>query len=157
MMANTYNKSSIKEQPFRVHPINPSEIDLDRALRIRGALEALCEANKNTPVIVEGRKDAAALRKLGLAGEIIILHNGRGLYEFCEDIVERVDKIILLLDWDAKGEGLTRALKKHLEGLWEGYSGFREILKILCQKDIKDIEAIPTLLKTLDGHESAGQ
>lgn len=157
-MANIYNKSFIRERyPSRSRPVNPSEIDLDRALRIRGTLEALCDANKNTPVIVEGRKDAAALRKLGLAGEIIMLHNGRGLYEFCEDLAERVDEIILLLDWDDKGERLTRDLKKHLEGLWEGYSGFREILKILCQKDIKDIESIPTLLKTLEGHESAGQ
>ena len=135
----------------------PSNGDLERATRLREVLEALYEANKKVPVIVEGKKDANALRRLGLMGEIITLHRGNNLYEFCEDIIERFQNVIILLDWDTKGERLNKTLHQHLKGLWEEFSAFREILKILCQKDIKDIEGIPKLLKKLEGDETAGE
>jgi len=108
----------------------PTDDDKDRAERIRKIIEALIEANEKFPVIVEGKKDADALMKLGLTG-----------------------KIIILLDWDIKGENLYRSLTKNLTGLWEGFSDFREIIKFLCQKDIKDIEGIPKLLSRLEGNE----
>lgn len=117
-------------------------------------MEALSEANKKVPVIVEGKKDSTALRKLGISGEIITLHRGNNLYEFCEEIAESFHKVIILLDWDEKGEALYRILTNNLKGHWEEFSGFREILKILCQKDIKDIEGIPKLLKNLGGDEA---
>lgn len=143
-------------KPIRVRFNGPSNNDLERASRLREVLEALYEINKKVPVIVEGKRDAMALRKLGLMGDIITLHRGVNLYEFCEDISERYDKVIIVLDWDNKGESLNKALHKHLRGLWEEFSGFREILRILCQKDIKDIEGIPKLLNKLEGDETAG-
>ncbi len=139
-----------------VRPAVPSDGDLERASRLREVLEALYEVNKKIPVIVEGKRDALALRKLGLMGDIITLHSGNNIYEFCEDISERFDKVIILLDWDSKGESLNKELNSHLRGLWEEFSAFREIFKILCQKDIKDIEGIPKLLKKLEGDETAG-
>lgn len=138
-----------------VRPNIPTAADLDRAARIREVMEALYEANKKIPVIVEGKRDAAALRELGLVGEIITLHSGNNLYEFSEDLHDRFTKVILLLDWDDKGESLNRTLSSYLGGIWEEYSGFREMVKILCQKDIKDIEGIPKLLKKLEGDETA--
>ncbi|MEK6651970.1 MAG: hypothetical protein AABY50_03470, partial [Nitrospirota bacterium] len=51
--------------------------NMERASRLREVFEALCERNKNVPVIVEGKRDAAALRELGLDGEIITLHSGQ--------------------------------------------------------------------------------
>jgi hypothetical protein len=112
----------------------PSISHIERAKRLKEVLEALCEINKIIPVIVEGKKDAAALRKLGLAGEIITLHNGKSLYDFSTDITERFHRVIILLDW-------------------EEFSSFRELLKLLCQKDINDIEGIPKLLRRLEGDE----
>ena len=133
----------------------PSIVDLERAERLREVLEALYEVNKRVPVIVEGKRDAIALRRLGLIGEIITLHRGKGLYDFCEDIAERFSKVIILLDWDEKGESLYRTLSENLSGHWEEFSAFRGVLKILCQKDIKDIEGIPKLLLRLEGNEFA--
>ncbi len=130
----------------------PSVNDLERAERLREVFEALYEANKRYPVIVEGKKDAIALKRLGLAGEIIILHNGKSLYEFCENITEKYAKVIILLDWDIKGESLYRSLSRNLRGHYEEFSTFRDIIKILCQKDIKDIEGIPKLLLRLEGY-----
>lgn len=127
--------------------------DLHRAERLKKVFEDLYEINKRIPIIVEGRRDVRALRTIGLAGDIIALHSGKGLYEFCDDLSERFHKIIILLDWDENGESLYKKISLHLKGMWEEFSAFREIIKILCQKDIKDIEGIPILLERLAGEE----
>ena len=127
--------------------------DIERAERLREVIGALYEINKKNPVIVEGKKDASALRKLGLAGEIITLHRGENLYDFCTDIAKRFHKVIILLDWDEEGESLNKVLSMHLKGQWEDFSSVRELLKLLCQKEIRDIEGIPKLLERLEGCE----
>jgi 5S rRNA maturation endonuclease (ribonuclease M5) len=127
--------------------------DFERAERLKKVFETLYEINKRIPVIVEGRRDVNALRKIGLVGDIITIHGGKGLYEFCEDIAERFHRVILMIDWDEKGEVLYKTVSKHLNGLWEEFSIFREIIKVLCQKDIRDIEGIPALLERLAGTE----
>ena len=129
----------------------PTTTDLERAERLREVIQALYEVNKRIPIIVEGKRDVSALRKIGFVGDIIILHGGKGLYEFCEDISEKFHRVILLMDWDEKGETLYKNLAGYLNGQWEEFSPFREIIKVLCQKDINDIEGIPTLLERLAG------
>jgi 5S rRNA maturation endonuclease (ribonuclease M5) len=131
----------------------PSPEDTERAARLRDVLASLCEVNQRFPLIVEGKKDANALRRLGLEGQIIILHSGKNLYDFCEDIIERFPKIVILLDWDTKGEYLYKSIGKNLRGHWEEFSVFRDVIKILCQKEIKDVEGIPKLLMRLEGNE----
>jgi 5S rRNA maturation endonuclease (ribonuclease M5) len=135
----------------------PSISDTERAVRLREVFEDLQELNKDTPVIVEGKKDASALRSLGLMGDIITLHNGQDLYDFCDELTHQYGRVILLLDWDRKGEALNRILSQNLKGHWEEFSSFREILKILCQKEIKDIEGIPALIRRLEGYETPWQ
>jgi 5S rRNA maturation endonuclease (ribonuclease M5) len=131
----------------------PTQGDLERAERLREVFAALYEVNKRFPVIVEGKKDAIALKKLGLKGDIIILHSGKNFYDFCEDILERFSRVVILLDWDAKGEKLYKSIGKILRGHWEEFSAFRDVIKILCQKEIKDVEGIPKLLLRLEGNE----
>ncbi|HMK55449.1 MAG TPA: toprim domain-containing protein [Dissulfurispiraceae bacterium] len=146
---------SQKELCFRhseiSHDINVYSLDAERADRLREVLQALYDVNKRLPIIVEGKRDVQALRKIGLAGEIITLHGGQGIYEFCEDLTERFSHVVLLMDWDDKGEKLFRSLADHLTGLWEEFAPLREILRVLCQKDIKDIEGMPGLLERLAG------
>lgn len=132
----------------------PSLHDIERADRLRKIIEALYEINKSIPVIVEGKKDLSALRELGLVGEIITLNRGKNLYDFCVDIAERFQKVIILLDWDKNGENLTKTLAVYLNGYWEEFSYFRELFKVHCQKEIRDIEAVPKLLRRLEGNES---
>lgn len=139
--------------PGPLKSIMPPDTDVERAERLKEVLQSIYEANKRVPVIVEGKRDALALRKIGLVGDVITLHRGKGMYEFCEDIAERFDRVILLMDWDEKGEELQRTVSRHLKGLWEEFSAFREIIRVLCQKDIKDIEGIPLLLRRLAGGE----
>ncbi|RJQ41479.1 MAG: hypothetical protein C4550_01570 [Nitrospiraceae bacterium] len=131
--------------------------NMERAARLREVFETLCERNKDTPVIVEGKRDASALRELGLQGEILMLHSGQGIYDFCEAVSDKFRRVIILLDWDEKGESLNKALCSHLNGHWEEFSAFRELIKILCQKDIKDIEGIPKLIRRLEANETIWQ
>jgi 5S rRNA maturation endonuclease (ribonuclease M5) len=144
-----------KELCFRhsdsTYGITIFSVDAERAERVREILQALYEVNKRVPIIVEGRRDADALRRIGLVGDIITLHAGKGLYEFCEVIAGKFQHVILLMDWDDKGEKLFRALADDLKGLWEEFAPLREIIRVLCQKDIKDIEGIPSLLERLVG------
>ena len=51
----------------------------------------------------------------------------------------------------------TKYFLHHLKGHWEEFSSFRELLKVLCQKEIKDIEGIPKLLRRLEGNEGPWQ
>ncbi|MFA5352809.1 MAG: toprim domain-containing protein [Thermodesulfovibrionales bacterium] len=127
--------------------------DFERSERLKEALEALHEVNKRCPLIVEGKRDRLALRKIGFTGEIITLHGGKGVYEFCEDLAEQYERVILLMDWDERGESLQKTLSSHLRGMWEEFNPLRELIKILCQKDIREIEGIPKLLERLAGEE----
>jgi 5S rRNA maturation endonuclease (ribonuclease M5) len=126
-------------------------LDIDRAERIKVVLQDANESNRYIPIIVEGRRDSEALRKLGFTGEIITLHSGKSIYEFCEEIAEKYDRVVLLMDWDDKGEKLFSSLTEELRGHWEETAPYREIIKALCQKDIKDVEGIPVLLERLTG------
>lgn len=128
-------------------------LELERAKRLKEFLETIGEINKSIPVIVEGKRDLSALRKLGFTGEIITAHSGMGLYDFCQDISERFNKVLLLMDWDENGDILHKKLSDNLPGLWEEFSHLREVLRMLCQKDVKAIEDIPSLLKRLSGIE----
>ena len=133
----------------------PSINDLERAERLKLTIEELYEINKIVPIIVEGKKDVSALRKLGLIGDIITLHRGKNLYDFCADIEEHFHRVIILLDWDKNGNNLYKILSENLKGHWEEFSWFRELIRILCQKDISTVEGIPKLLKRLEGDEKS--
>ena len=130
---------------------NSSPANMERAERLRAVIEYLNEINEHIPIIVEGKRDASALKKLGISGEIIKLHNGKNLYDFCDDISQKFPQVILLLDWDQTGDDLFKTITNYLKGQFEEFSSFRELLRILCQKDINDIEGIPKLLKRLEG------
>ena len=57
-------------------------------------------------VVVEGKRDSAALRKLGVSGKILEFHKFGGMVNFT-DFVARYDSIIILFDRDKKGRYLT--------------------------------------------------
>lgn len=118
---------------------------------ILGVLRELGEVNESVPIVVEGKRDREALRKIGLEGEILLLHGGKSIYEFCEDLLEFYGRIVLLLDWDSRGESLYRQTASLLRGHYEEFSFFRKRLKGLSQSEIKEVEELPALLKRLTG------
>jgi 5S rRNA maturation endonuclease (ribonuclease M5) len=124
-------------------------VDTERYERLLEVFEDLSEVNRHTPVLVEGRRDAEALRELGLRGEIEVYNKGLSMHEFCESVLEKHDRIVLLMDWDSTGEKLQDRLSRELAGHWEEHESFRRLLRVLCQKEIKDMEGVPCLIRRL--------
>jgi 5S rRNA maturation endonuclease (ribonuclease M5) len=69
---------------------------------------------RNTfPSCVEGKRDLETLRRLGIEGEVVTVNRGKGLYEVAREL-DRYDDVVLLMDWDQRGEQLHR----NLRGTW---------------------------------------
>ncbi len=80
-------------------------------------IEKLKDLNRDAPIIVEGRKDYNALKKMGIEGEIIIFNFGYSISAFADLIAEKYQKVILLFDWDEKGNTLTKEVSNNLRAL----------------------------------------
>jgi len=74
----------------------------------------LLNSEKDGVVIVEGKRDSAALVKLGYSGKILEFHRFNGMVKFA-DSAAKYHKIILLLDGDRKGRYLTKKIIELLE------------------------------------------
>ncbi|MGD2106272.1 MAG: toprim domain-containing protein [Nitrosopumilaceae archaeon] len=61
---------------------------------------------KQSVVIVEGKRDVAALRKIGFSGKVLEFHKFGGMINFV-DFAARYENLIILFDGDRKGRYLT--------------------------------------------------
>ena len=106
----------------------------------------LIEENRKIPLLVEGEKDAAALRKLGVIGVIIRVNTGKNLSDFCDFIASRYQEIIILTDWDRRGGILCARIKKNLEGRVKCNTRYRKTLAKLTT--IRTVEGLPSWIKS---------
>ena len=60
----------------------------------------------NSVVVVEGKRDSMALKKLGYSGKILEFHKFQGMIDFT-DTVAKYERLIILFDRDKKGRTLT--------------------------------------------------
>jgi 5S rRNA maturation endonuclease (ribonuclease M5) len=97
-----------------VRTTRPTPEPMDGFLRLWERLCAEC-AEPGTVVVVEGERDRASLRKLGLPGTIVKLHHGRALSETAHELVGRSRRVIVLTDWDTEGGHLAQRLREFLE------------------------------------------
>jgi len=74
----------------------------------------LLNSQKDGVVVVEGKRDSAALVKLGYSGKILEFHKFNGMIKFA-DSAAKYRKLILLLDGDRKGKYLTKKIIELLE------------------------------------------
>ncbi len=61
---------------------------------------------ENGVVIVEGKRDSDALRKIGYTGKVLEFHKFSGMVDFT-DSVAKYERLIILFDRDKKGRTLT--------------------------------------------------
>lgn len=123
-------------------------MDLERCVEeVELALDELVQINLITPVIVEGKKDEKALRKIGLTGDIITLNKGMSLSDFSDWIAERYDDVVILTDWDRRGGSLCRRLKELFKGRVSYDIVFRQRLSTYAM--IKKVEGLPSWLETV--------
>ena len=87
----------------------------------------LLNSQVNSVVIVEGKRDSAALKKLGFSGTVFELHRFGGMIKFV-DYVARYERLIVLLDGDRKGKYLTAKIIEQLQHRTKGKIRFIEQL-----------------------------
>lgn len=106
----------------------------------RRFLEELSLINESVPIIVEGFRDVRALRALGLRGEIVKVHAGCSIAQFCDEYSRTYAEAIILTDWDFRGNRLFVLITRFLDADWEKYSHFRSRLRELAGGAFREVE-----------------
>lgn len=116
-------------------------------LVIKQIFETL-ESNDIVPIIVEGRMDVVALRKIGFRGKIIHLPKNQTIVSFSHSL-SIYDSVILLMDWDRKGKRLTSLLSRSLES--EGVRVDLKLWKLLnsISSGASNVESLPAFMEKL--------
>ena len=95
----------------------------------------------NCAVVVEGKRDAAALVKLGYSGKILEFHRFNGMVKFA-DSSAKYSRLILLLDGDRKGRYLTKKIIELLEHRTKIDLLFKKKLVSITKGKIRFIEQL---------------
>jgi len=95
----------------------------------------------NQTVIVEGKRDSKALRRLGYLGKILEFHRFGGMVNFA-DTVSEYDKIILLFDRDKHGQKLTGNAIQLLQRRTKIDTTFKKKLQRITRGKIMFIEQL---------------
>lgn len=122
----------------------------ERLEQLEKVLQRIEDLSEGVPTIVEGARDTDALRRLGIAKNVIPLNTGKSVFSFCEDVSRSFTEAIVLTDWDRRGGRLARMLKEGLQA--NGVRANVELraqIVILSKKEIKDIESLPTFVERL--------
>jgi len=101
----------------------------------------LLNSQKDGVVVVEGKRDSAALVKLGYSGKILEFHRFNGMIKFA-DSAAKYRKIILLLDGDRKGRYLTKKIIELLERRTKIDLLFKKKLVSITKGKIRFIEQL---------------
>ncbi len=125
----------------------------DRLEKIQQIIAKLAEeAAKGKPVIVEGKKDAAALAELGVNGDVLTLKTGGKSFLQTITTIEGsgAREVILFLDFDRRGDEATAHLKRELERLRiKANARLWSELRSLVSRDLQCIESLPSYLATV--------
>ncbi len=120
---------------------------LERLLKV---LERLGnKAASKVPILVEGKKDVAALANLGIVGKTIQVKVGGKVLED-RLYMTREREVIVLVDFDDYGTELAKEIVNILQpsGVKPDLRFWREI-RALVRKDVKDVEGLPSYLESL--------
>jgi 5S rRNA maturation endonuclease (ribonuclease M5) len=104
-------------------------------------ISALLEASqRGAAIIVEGRRDKMALQSLGASGPVIMA-SSKSILDMAEDAASQYQEIVVLTDWDEKGEEMALLIEQHLRSTKSlANMEIRSRLKRLVKKEIKDVE-----------------
>ncbi|MCW4034827.1 MAG: toprim domain-containing protein [Candidatus Bathyarchaeota archaeon] len=111
------------------------------------------QAEKGTPIVVEGKNDVKALNKLGITGDMISAKTaGKSFLDVVSEIENReLPEVILLLDFDRRGQEYTKRLIKSLEctKISSNLLFWRTLFGLIA-KDVKDIEGLANFFERLN-------
>lgn len=101
----------------------------------------LLNSKSDSAVIVEGKRDSNALKKLGFSGRVLEFHRFRGLRKFV-DLVSEYNSLIILLDRDRKGRYLTTKIIEQLERRVKIDLSFKRKLVSITKGKVRFIEEL---------------
>lgn len=96
---------------------------------------------EDSVVVVEGKRDSLALRKLGFKGQVLEFHRFNGMINFT-DSVAKYPRIIILFDRDKKGRVLTGRALQLLQRRTKVDLTFKRKLRLITKGKIMFIEQL---------------
>jgi len=96
---------------------------------------------KDSVVVVEGKRDSIALKKLGYSGKILEFHKFGGMIDFT-DSVAKYKNLIILFDRDKKGRRLTGKTIKLLQRRTKLDLSYKRKLRVITKGKIMFIEQL---------------
>ena len=113
------------------------------------------------PVLIEGQKDERALKELGVNGNFIkVSGSGLKLFEIAEIAAQSSSRVVILTDFDRKGNQLAKRLSEDIQSLGSHPDlRLRRTIMGITRRFIKDIESLPRHMEQLELEEnpSGGQ
>ena len=113
--------------------------------------ELKAQSEDGVPIIVEGRRDEAALRKLGITGRVHCLKaRGESRHEFL-DRLNGTKEAIVLTDFDREGKKLETWLYKELS-----QRGVKSDLRLwirmrsIARTEVRSVEELPSFIRALE-------
>jgi len=107
------------------------------------------ESSSGTVIIVEGKNDKTALRRLGLTGPIVCFKSsGKGLADFLGQV--HAKRVMLLTDFDQEGRDLSARMAKELVHLKIRTDDVvRRQLGALVRQDVRTVEELYGLVEKM--------
>ncbi len=124
--------------------------DQERLEELEKVLERLTEMLGDHVILVEGNKDVAALRSVGIDGDVFCVQVGGGPVKAAEYVWRAGKRAIILTDWDRRGGSLARDLRVNLASLGVEYDDtIRSDIAFLIRPYAKDVESLDSIVKLL--------
>jgi 5S rRNA maturation endonuclease (ribonuclease M5) len=98
-------------------------------------------SKEKSVVIVEGKRDSNALRKLGFTGKVLEFHKFSGMVDFA-DSVAKYERLIILFDRDKKGRILTGKTIQLLQRRTKVDLSFKRKLRQITKGKIMFVEQL---------------
>ena len=127
--------------------------DTETVERLRGFIGMLNEEfDKGSVIVVEGKRDAEALSKVGFTGSPAVFHHFRGIADFLDSHDSAGKKIILLLDMDRTGRYLTSRLVSQLQSHRHNASlSYKRALAKITKGKVRHVEDLAIYAPRLSG------
>ncbi len=126
-----------------------------RKEKLEKVLRRLCvESSSGTVIIVEGRKDEASLRRLGVTGRIVCFKSsGKGLVDFLSHI--HAKKAIVLTDFDNEGKAISARIEEELAHINVATDNvLRRKLGALVRQEVRTIEGLFRFVEKMRAEET---
>jgi 5S rRNA maturation endonuclease (ribonuclease M5) len=110
-------------------------------LELKEFIAQLNSTEENSVVVVEGKRDSRALKKLGHTGKILEFYRFGGMVNFT-DFVAKYERVIILFDIDKKGKTLTEKTIQLLQRRTKVDLSFKRKLQEITSGKITFVEQI---------------